>query len=55
MIHGFGEVVDDGLGKNRALGTWIDDGIGNDTSSNYLSREDAALVSKYLQEHQFCV
>lgn len=53
LIHNFGEVVDEGLGKHRALGTWIDDGIGNDTSGNYLSGEDAALVSKYLEDHRF--
>lgn len=52
-IQDHGEVVDEGLGRSRALGTWIDDGIGNDTSSNYLSRSDAELVSKFLQEHQF--
>jgi hypothetical protein len=52
-IHALSEVVDKGLGKSRALGTWIDDGIGNDTSSNYLSRSDAQLVSKFLEDHQF--
>jgi hypothetical protein len=52
-IHAISEVVDEGLGRTRALGGWIDDGIGNDTSSNYLSRSDAELVSKFLEAHQF--
>jgi hypothetical protein len=52
-IHALSEVVDEGLGRSRALGGWIDDGIGNDTSSNYLSKSDAELVSKFLEEHQF--
>ena len=53
-IQSFSEIVDKGLERSRALGSWIDDGIGNDTSSNYLSRSDAELVSKFLLDRHFC-
>jgi hypothetical protein len=52
-IHSHSEVLDEGLGRSRVLGTWIDDGIGNDTSSNYLSMSDGELVSTFLHDHQF--
>jgi hypothetical protein len=53
LIHEYGEDVDAGLGRNRALGTWIDDGIGNDAFSNYLSRDDQERVEAYLHSQGF--
>ncbi len=54
LIQEFSVIVDEGLERERALGSWIDDGIGNDTSSNYLSKADAELVSKYMLDRHFC-
>lgn len=48
LIKSLGVFVEMGLERENALGSWIDDGIGNDTSSNYLSRADAKLVEAYL-------
>lgn len=51
LIHELGEEVDAGLGRSRALGSWIDDGIGNDAFGNYLSSEDQERVEAYLHSH----
>lgn len=54
LIQSLSEVVDEGLRRSRALGSWIDDGIGNDTATNYLSKSDAERVSKFLLDRSFC-
>ena len=47
------EFVDEGFKSQRALGSWIDDGIGPDAFRNYLSKDDEALVEAYLRKFEF--
>jgi uncharacterized protein (UPF0332 family) len=53
FIHEVGAEVDEAFDMKNRLGIWIDDGIGNDAFTNYLSRRDQALVEKYLEKNGF--
>jgi putative mRNA 3-end processing factor len=53
LVHGrnaremFADVRQNEPDRSRALGTWIDDEIGNGTSTNDLSKSDAERVSRF--------
>jgi hypothetical protein len=53
FIHEVGAEVDEAFGMENKLGIWIDDGIGNDAFTNYLSRNDRTRVERYLDENGF--